>query len=576
VPENAPAVPEDGGSGAVDGAGEPEKSRDDGEMPASGRFSGTVGAAPSAAPSRAVAGRFSARSGLGVARISGTGWTAALGARGTGLALGLGGRCGRAQGGSLVNVVIVALLLGALPRAEVPTSSATAGPTPSAPRAPALIVAEGPRAATAGNPGADATPSPLPELTLSAALDELDRASLSLVQARARAGEAAGVARQAAAALLPTLTATGVWLRNSGEARISLRDLLPLPPGATAPQPVVIQAGESLTATGALRVPIAAPNAWYDLGSARDAARAAERSADASRLQLRAAFAQAAHAARALEEVVLAADRARETSADHARSAERRVAAGTAAPLDHLRARTDLVARESEAVLARSELARARLGLGVLLGRRRPVRVLVEPPTEPSAADADVPALVADALAHRPELAARRAQLDAAEDGVRSARARLLPQLSATVSAFASDVPNPAAEKEGWRATVDLAWALYDGGFRYGKRRQALAALDGARAAADESELAVAQEVEDAARDLGVARERLRLAETQRALAADAAGTARRSFEAGLATALDVTDANDRLFLADVGLADARARLAQGRIALDRALGRAP
>jgi outer membrane protein TolC len=447
-----------------------------------------------------------------------------------------------------VNVVIVAMLLGVLPQAE--------GPAP-----------------------AEGTPNAVPELTLAAALDELDRANLGLAQARARASEASGVARQAAAALLPTLTATGTWLKNSDEARIALGELLPLPPGATPPDAVVIQPGEAFTATGALRVPIAAPNAWFDLGSARDAARAAERSSDAARLQLRAAFAQAAHGARALEEVVLAADRARETAADHARSAERRVAAGTAPPLDHLRAKADLVARESEAVRARSELARARLALGVLLGRRRPVRVDVQP-AEPeparSDADADASALVAEALAHRPELAARRAQLDAAEDGVRSARARLLPQLSGTVAAFASDVPNPAGEKEGWRATVDLTWALYDGGFRYGKRRQAQAALDGARAAADESALVVAQEVEDAARDLGVARERLRLAETQRALAADAAGTARRSFEAGLATSLDVTDANDRLFLAEVGLADARARLAQGRIALERALGRAP
>ena len=47
----------------------------------------------------------------------------------------------------------------------------------------------------------------------------------------------------------------------------------------------------------------------------------------------------------------------------------------------------------------------------------------------------------------------------------------------------------------------------------------------------------------------------------------------RRGFEAGVASSLDVIDANDRLYQADVGLADARARLAQARVALDRALG---
>ncbi len=82
------------------------------------------------------------------------------------------------------------------------------------------------------------------------------------------------------------------------------------------------------------------------------------------------------------------------------------------------------------------------------------------------------------------------------------------------------------------------------------------------------------QEVRDGARDLEVARERLRLAETQRQLAADAAASARRSYDAGVASSLDVIDANDRLYLADTGLAEARARLAQTRLALDHALGR--
>ena len=70
--------------------------------------------------------------------------------------------------------------------------------------------------------------------------------------------------------------------------------------------------------------------------------------------------------------------------------------------------------------------------------------------------------------------------------------------------------------------------------------------------------------------------ERLRLAVEQRRLAADAAGTADRSYRAGVASSLDVLDANDRLYGADFGLADAGARLAAARLALRRALGRGP
>jgi len=135
-------------------------------------------------------------------------------------------------------------------------------------------------------------------------------------------------------------------------------------------------------------------------------------------------------------------------------------------------------------------------------------------------------------------------------------------------------VPYPTGEKNGWRASVDLVWPLYDGGLRYGKRREAEARLAAAEAGEEAQRLLVLQEVADAARDVDVARERLRLAQSQRGLAADAAGTARRGFEAGVASSLDVIDANDRLYLADVGLADARARVAQAAVALDRAAGR--
>jgi outer membrane protein TolC len=81
------------------------------------------------------------------------------------------------------------------------------------------------------------------------------------------------------------------------------------------------------------------------------------------------------------------------------------------------------------------------------------------------------------------------------------------------------------------------------------------------------------QEVSDAARDLAVARERLRLAETADRLASEAAASARRSFEAGILSSLDVLDANDRLHLARTARAEARAQLAQARVALERAVG---
>jgi outer membrane protein TolC len=97
-----------------------------------------------------------------------------------------------------------------------------------------------------------------------------------------------------------------------------------------------------------------------------------------------------------------------------------------------------------------------------------------------------------------------------------------------------------------------------------------------AQAAGEAQRLSVSQETRDAARELEVAVERLRLATEQRRLAAEAAGSAQRSYREGIASSLDVLDSNDRLFAADVGLAEARARLAGAGVALQRALGRGP
>ncbi|MFT3917586.1 MAG: TolC family protein [Anaeromyxobacteraceae bacterium] len=414
-----------------------------------------------------------------------------------------------------------------------------------------------------------AAPAPLEELPLADALTELERANPGLAQARARADEADAVVRQAWSPLLPNLSAQGTWLKNSDDAALQLPALIAPPAG----REVVLQPDHSLTVQGQARLALLAPSAWFDVAAAGGAARASGASAEAARRNARAAFTQAAHAARAAEELVLASEAAVKNAADLEGIASRKVAAGTAAPLDRLRAETERVKRESDLAQARANLGRARLALGVLLGRRAPVRVAVP---EPAAAAAGPGAanLAAAALAARPELRASRAQVEAAQNQVRSAWARVAPTVSASGAIFASDTAYPTGEKNGWRATVDLTWALYDGGLRYGKRDEARARLASARAGEEAQRLAVVQEVEDAARDVDVAAERLRLAEAQRRLTGDAAGTAKRGFEAGVASSLDVIDANDRLYLADVGLADARARLAQARVALDRATGR--
>jgi outer membrane protein TolC len=166
------------------------------------------------------------------------------------------------------------------------------------------------------------------------------------------------------------------------------------------------------------------------------------------------------------------------------------------------------------------------------------------------------------------------AQLAQAERQVTSAELLLSPLISATGTGFAQTEPLVTGKQQGWRVSVDLVWPLYDGGYRYGKRQQAEGSVNVAQAAAEAQRVQIIQEVADATRDLSVAVERLGLAEDQARLASEAAATASRGFAAGTAGSLDVLDSNDRLYQADLGLANARAQLGIAIAAMDHAVGR--
>lgn len=430
-----------------------------------------------------------------------------------------------------------------------------------------------------------ATANEVEKLSFEEALHQLERENLTLAQVRSRVAEARAVVEQARAPLLPTLVASGGFTRNSDEAAFSARTMfsnlenalnqsLPVPvhfDPANFPKDMIIQPLHAFTVSGSVRVPLVVPSAWADTFAARSAAGASAATLEATRLDLEAALAQSAWLEVAVEGMVTASEKAVGVAREHRDSAKRTLDAGIGTELALFQAETDLVRRESDLVRARSELERARLAIGVLLGSARMVRVEVAALPEERI---DVEASVARGLSLRPELRAGSALIRSAEQQTRSAWMRYLPQLSSSFAAYASDVPYPTFKTYGWKVTVDLNWNLFDGGFAIGKFHQARAALAGAKASLQSQRIEVERQVRDSSREVRVARERLILVEKQRQFAEETAIVAKRSHSAGLASSLDVVDANDRLFLADIALADARSRLGIAQALFGRAVAR--
>lgn len=413
-------------------------------------------------------------------------------------------------------------------------------------------------------------------LTLDEALDALIEKNPNLAMARAQADQARGVARQASAALQPVLGAQGSYALNNEEVIVSFNNFVTALEEAVnqlvsspvtfdrsgIPADLVMQPKDVFTAGASLRVPLFNASAWADLKAARQAVDAYDKVTEATALQATRLFIEACWLASATDGMVEAASHATESARQHRDATTRRREAGLATQLEVLRAETELARRESDLAEARSNVDRAKIALGALLGEAGSVTVTMPEPGADSALESRSEAeLLELAMADRPELAARQAEMDARQAQLRSAHLRHLPTLNASGTLFASDEPYPTGQSWGWKLGAELTWVAYDGGFRYGKAQEARGALAGATANRTAAELQVDQEVRQARRDLGVARERLELATHARQLANDAEQAAQRGFEAGLVSSLEVLDAQDRRYAAEVGYQQARAYL---------------
>jgi outer membrane protein TolC len=389
------------------------------------------------------------------------------------------------------------------------------------------------------------------QLSLAQALDLADRENPDLAGRRARIEQADAAARQALSAVLPIVKASANYTLNNQDARVGV-------PGGGE---LVLQPRDSVSASTSVQVPLFAQNAYSDIARARELGRAERWGYEGDRQRLRGAVVRACWLLESAHSIVRVAEQGVASATQHRDSTRRAADAGTATPLAVLQAESDLVQRRGTLTEAYAGVAQAELALGVLLGRAEPVRVEV-PPIEQGAENlAPTARLVDEALRARHEVAQRSSELRASEHAVTSAAYRFLPALSGSVTAFASDQPYVTGEQQGWRASLDLTWTLYDGGYRYGKRQEAVAQKELAVAADRSTRLSISKEVQEAVLDVRVARERV-VASTEESRAADeTARAAERSFAAGRATSLDVIDALDRQTQAAVGLERARADL---------------
>lgn len=360
-------------------------------------------------------------------------------------------------------------------------------------------------------------------LTLAAALARIDGANVDVRVARGTALSAQGDAFTAAAGARPQLAL-----------------------GATAMDANLPQLGMPLArqayAWASVTVPILAPAAVGNARSARSAAAAAQLEVDTARNDAAFAVAQAYRRAQLALALVEVRKAAVADQRQHLALTQVRIASGKSPRYVALRDRAALAQSEQLEEDAQAERDKALTDLATILAYdpARPPSI-AEPLARVSAPDETGDALVASALANRPNVHAAVQRVEGAELAVRAARAAFDPSASLSAQSYnGSSTPNQGAS--GGQVAVSLSFPVVDGGARSGAVTKARGELERAQAALDGTRAAAARDAIDALRDVRGAETNLETAAAAERDAQAQLAVARLREAAGKTIELEVLD----------------------------------
>jgi NodT family efflux transporter outer membrane factor (OMF) lipoprotein len=234
------------------------------------------------------------------------------------------------------------------------------------------------------------------------------------------------------------------------------------------------------------------------------------------------------------------------------------------------KARAELSVADEAVALRRNQIA-ALIGAG-------PDRGLAI--TRPQLPEPSITALpegvTTDLVGRRPDIAAARARVEAAASRIKVARADFFPaiRLSALVGVQSLGLDS-LIERDSIYGNVGPAVSLpiFRGGALQGAYRSQRARYDEAVADYDRTVVTAYQDLADAVTSQRMLLGRIGDARTSLAASEDAYEIARKRYEGGLSTYLDVLTVQDRLLQARLIEADLNAMAHRLRIALIRALG---
>jgi len=360
--------------------------------------------------------------------------------------------------------------------------------------------------------------------------------------------------RQAFSALLPTLTLnSNVTRRKDSLTVITDNSVIP-------PSTAIIRSRDTWGFDLTLSQPLfSGGKDIYGLRSVSAQLRAGEQAQNQSREELLLTVSQAYYGVLKARKLVEVFESEHKRLEEHRRSAEAQVKVGQVTKTALLRAEAELAGAAAGLIRAQADESTARDLLAQITGL--PPDVALTIPPVPAIPSMESNALVANAETLRPEVLRSRFIEQAAQHNVRFASAGLFPSLSLNL-VYDKTAQNPEAnlsteDTPDKYAMVLLTFPLFEGGLRLAKIQEARSQW---RSAVLESQLVketVDTEVRNALRDVKALAGSVEQFTAQVAFAKENYELTERQFAVGLATNIDVMDANSTLVSAEQELAAA-------------------
>jgi outer membrane protein len=345
----------------------------------------------------------------------------------------------------------------------------------------------------------------------------------------------------------------------------------------TEAESIVVQPAHALTGEVSVRFPIFNGRSIPLLLNAYDGVRLTKAATKQVQAALLYSVARTYYTASSAQKMKVLAHKQRQNALAHQRTVEERVELGVATRLSLQRAKLNVVRAKQSARDINHGYHMTLGALGALMGSDTAFQI-VEPTAMASVEEAfSEEELLQRAFRNRPELYVQKLSLILADRGRTDAWMMFMPSLALVGRGrYNSNTSGFTSQPLTGSVMVTASVPIYDGGERYAALRESASRVREELLKSKELQLRIGQEVRGALQEVNVKKEALASSGQSVLLARETTQNAKNLYELGLATSLDVIDADLAVFFAELEEVQAQFSLEQTRIRLAYVLGEYP